>query len=88
VAWKIAERMPATPSPVLVDDLLYVVNDTASPVALSRTGKSIWEQRLDGTSMPHHCMELANLLLRPQRHHDRACSAGITGSRHQQMAAS
>jgi outer membrane protein assembly factor BamB len=49
VAWKIAERMPATPSPVLVDDLLYVVNDTGIASCIeARTGKSIWEQRLDG----------------------------------------
>jgi outer membrane protein assembly factor BamB len=49
VAWKIAQRMPATPSPLLVDDLLYVVNDAGIVSCLeAQTGRSIWEQRLDG----------------------------------------
>ncbi|MGA2540104.1 MAG: PQQ-binding-like beta-propeller repeat protein [Verrucomicrobiota bacterium] len=49
VAWKISERMPATPSPLLVDDLLYVVNDGGIASCLeAQTGRSIWEQRLDG----------------------------------------
>ena len=49
VAWKNVERMPATPSPLVVDDLLYVVNDTGIVSCLeAQTGHSIWEQRLDG----------------------------------------
>jgi outer membrane protein assembly factor BamB len=49
VAWKISHRMPATPSPLVVDDLLYVVNDTGIVSCLeAQTGQSIWEQRLHG----------------------------------------
>jgi outer membrane protein assembly factor BamB len=50
VAWKISQRMPSTPSPVLVDDLLYVVNDAGIASCIeARTGRGVWEQRLDGT---------------------------------------
>jgi len=49
VAWKLSQRMPATPSPLVVDDLLYVVNDTGIVSCLeAQTGQSIWEQRLEG----------------------------------------
>jgi hypothetical protein len=49
VAWKISQRMPSTPSPILVDDLLYVVNDAGIASCIeARTGKSVWEQRLEG----------------------------------------
>ena len=49
VAWKIAERMPSTPSPLLVDDLLYVVNDVGIASCVEAdTGRSVWQQRLEG----------------------------------------
>jgi outer membrane protein assembly factor BamB len=49
VAWKIAERMPSTPSPLLVDDLLYVVNDAGIASCVEAdTGRSVWQQRLEG----------------------------------------
>jgi outer membrane protein assembly factor BamB len=49
VVWKVSQRMPATPSALVVDDLLYVVNDAGIVSCLeAQTGQSIWEQRLDG----------------------------------------
>jgi outer membrane protein assembly factor BamB len=49
VAWKISQRMPSTPSPLLVDDLLYVVNDAGIASCIeAQTGQLIWEQRLNG----------------------------------------
>ncbi len=48
VVWKVTERMPSTPSPLLVDDLLYVVNDAGIATCIeAQTGKRVWEQRLD-----------------------------------------
>lgn len=48
VVWKITERMPSTPSPLLVGDLLYVVNDAGIATCIeAQTGKRIWEQRLE-----------------------------------------
>jgi outer membrane protein assembly factor BamB len=41
--------MPSTPSPVLVDDLLYVVNDAGIATCVEAdTGQIVWQQRLDG----------------------------------------
>ncbi len=49
VAWKVTERMPATPSALLVDDLLYVINDAGIASCIEAgTGRSVWQQRLDG----------------------------------------
>jgi outer membrane protein assembly factor BamB len=49
VAWKISQRMPSTPSPLLVDDLLFVVNDAGIASCIeAQTGQLIWEQRLNG----------------------------------------
>lgn len=49
VAWKITRGMPAQPSPLLIDDLLYLVNDDGIAQCLeARTGKSVWRERLAG----------------------------------------
>lgn len=49
VVWKIAERMPSTPSPLLVDNLLYVVNDAGIASCIEAdTGHSLWQERLEG----------------------------------------
>lgn len=49
VAWRLTKGVPAKPSPVLVDDCLYMVNDSgiASCVA-AETGKVVWSRRLGG----------------------------------------
>jgi hypothetical protein len=50
VVWKVTQRMPSTPSALVVDDLLYVVNDAGIVSCLEpQTGQSVWEQRLEGT---------------------------------------
>jgi outer membrane protein assembly factor BamB len=49
VVWEVTERMPATPSPLLVDELLYVVNNAGQFSCLeARTGQSVWHQTLSG----------------------------------------
>lgn len=50
VAWKIKRHMPATASPLLADDLLYVVSDQGFLSCIEpETGKVVWEQKLEGT---------------------------------------
>jgi outer membrane protein assembly factor BamB len=49
VAWKVNRGMPSTASPLLVDNLIYVVNDLGIASCLeARTGKQVWELRFDG----------------------------------------
>ncbi len=49
VAWVERRGAPLTPSPVVVGDELYVVNDTGILTCLDRkTGKIRWQQRLGG----------------------------------------
>jgi lipoprotein NlpI len=49
VAWTLERGAPLTPSPLLVDDVLYVVSDIGIATALdARTGKAHWQQRLGG----------------------------------------
>ena len=41
--------MPRTPSPLLVDDLLFTINDSGIIICLEAlTGKKVWEQRIRG----------------------------------------
>jgi outer membrane protein assembly factor BamB len=50
VVWKAAQGMPAKPSVLLVDDLLFAVADNGILRCLeAKTGKQVWQQRLDGT---------------------------------------
>ena len=50
VAWKLARGAPLTPSPIVVGDELYMVNDAGIASCLdARTGTVIWQQRLGGT---------------------------------------
>jgi len=50
IAWKNAQRMPAMASPVLVDDLLYVVNDAGIVSAMDpATGQVLWHEKIRGT---------------------------------------
>lgn len=50
VAWTLHRGAPFTPSPLLVGDELYVVNDAGIASCVdARTGAVIWQQRLGGT---------------------------------------
>ena len=49
IAWTLRRGAPLTPSPLLVGDELYVVNDGGIASCLdARTGETIWVQRLGG----------------------------------------
>jgi outer membrane protein assembly factor BamB len=50
VAWSLQRGAPLTPSPLLVGDELYIVNDGGIASCLdARTGAVHWQQRLGGT---------------------------------------
>ena len=50
VVWKAAQGMPAKPSVLLVDDLLLAVADNGILRCLeAKTGKQVWQHRLDST---------------------------------------
>ncbi|NLT76070.1 MAG: PQQ-like beta-propeller repeat protein [Planctomycetes bacterium] len=49
VLWKTARTVPRTPSPVLVGDLLFTINDTGIAICLdAATGEPIWQERIRG----------------------------------------
>lgn len=49
VAWTLRRGAPLTPSPILVGDLLYLVNDTGIATCVdAKTGSIQWQQRLGG----------------------------------------
>lgn len=49
VAWTLRRAAPLTPSPLLVDGELYVVNDGGIASCLdAKTGETYWQQRLGG----------------------------------------
>jgi outer membrane protein assembly factor BamB len=49
VAWTLRRGAPLTPSPLLVGDLLFVVNDSGIASCLdAKTGETYWVQRLGG----------------------------------------
>jgi outer membrane protein assembly factor BamB len=49
VVWKTASMVPQTPSPVLVDDLFFMINDTGTITCLeAASGKQVWRERLRG----------------------------------------
>jgi len=50
IAWTLTRGAPLTPSPLVIDDDLYIVNDTGIAVCLNaRTGQMYWQRRLNGT---------------------------------------
>jgi outer membrane protein assembly factor BamB len=50
IAWTLSRGAPLTPSPILVGDDLYVVNDNGIATALdAKSGAIHWQQRLGGT---------------------------------------
>jgi len=49
VAWKFEKVAPTRPSPLVVGDLAYFVNDTGTAFCLeAKTGKQVWKESLDG----------------------------------------
>ena len=49
VAWKMTRAAPTRPSPLVLGDLLFMVNDTGTAYCLdARTGEEIWKESLDG----------------------------------------
>jgi len=49
VVWKTASMVPQTPSPVLVDGLFFMINDTGTTTCLdARTGEQLWRERHRG----------------------------------------
>ncbi len=50
VAWRMGRSAPLTPSPLLVGNEVYIVNDTGIATCLdAATGRRHWQQRLEGT---------------------------------------
>ncbi len=50
VAWKCSRNVPLNPSPILVDDLLYMLSGSGIFTCLdARTGDEVWKDRLPGT---------------------------------------
>jgi outer membrane protein assembly factor BamB len=49
IAWKVGRNIPTRPSPVLLDDLIYMVDDSGIATCIeAATGKEVWRQRLGG----------------------------------------
>lgn len=49
VAWKCTKAVPAKPSPVLIGDLIFMVNDSGVATCLeAKTGKAVWQERIGG----------------------------------------
>jgi outer membrane protein assembly factor BamB len=50
VAWRFTRSVPLKPSVLLVDDVIYMVNDVGIATAVeARTGQMIWQSRVGGT---------------------------------------
>ena len=49
VAWKIEKNVPFMPSPTIVGDLIYMINDSGIISCFeAKTGKNVWRHRLGG----------------------------------------
>ena len=49
VVWKIEKDIPAESSPVIVEDLIYIVSDRGVANCIeAKTGKIIWQEQLEG----------------------------------------
>ena len=49
VVWKTSSLVPQTPSPVLVGDLFFMINDTGTTTCLeAATGRQVWRERIRG----------------------------------------
>lgn len=49
VAWRITKSVPKKPSPLLVDELLYLMNDNGvASCVVAKTGEVLWTERIGG----------------------------------------
>jgi outer membrane protein assembly factor BamB len=49
IAWKHSKTMPSRPSPLLVDDLLFLINSDGVATCLeAKTGDLVWQERIGG----------------------------------------
>lgn len=49
VAWKLDKNVPFMPSPTIVGDLIYIINDSGIISCVeAKTGKNVWRHRLSG----------------------------------------
>lgn len=49
VVWRYGRNVPAKPSPLLIDDLLYLIDDSGVLTCLeAQTGKEVWKERVGG----------------------------------------
>lgn len=49
IQWTVDQRMPTMPSPLLVDDLLYLISDAGIATCVNAdTGEVVWSERLRG----------------------------------------
>lgn len=49
VAWRMTRAAPTKPSPLVLGELLFMVNDTGTSFCLdARTGQEVWRESLDG----------------------------------------
>ena len=50
VAWRLSRGVPLTPSPIVVGDLLYMINDNGILTCVEAdTGTIVWQQRIGGS---------------------------------------
>jgi outer membrane protein assembly factor BamB len=49
IAWRVGKAVPNKPSILLVDDLIYMVNDTGIASCIeAKTGTTVWQKRIGG----------------------------------------
>jgi outer membrane protein assembly factor BamB len=49
VAWRVTKSVTKKPSALLVEDLIYMINDGGVATAIeARTGKEVWSERIGG----------------------------------------
>lgn len=49
IAWKVKRGIPNKPSILLIDDLIYVINDTGIASCIeAKTGEIVWQKRIGG----------------------------------------
>jgi outer membrane protein assembly factor BamB len=49
VAWKFNRMVPQKPSPLAVDDLIYLINDSGVATCVeAKTGEMVWQERVGG----------------------------------------
>jgi outer membrane protein assembly factor BamB len=49
VAWKVKRSVPNKPSPVLIDDLIFMMDDTGVMSCIeAKSGEEVWRQRMGG----------------------------------------